>query len=151
MAMLKAPAKVQAEQGGDTSPAFKAAFDLAMQSLYGDGAAAKDVVQAMKSAGDPVDALADTAYRMVEIVDEKTGGTVPDEEMVALAANILGEVAEIAKAAGIQVNGKTIADATRNMLVRYVTEQGMDASQLQQAMGQVDTGQLGAALDKMGG
>ena len=31
-----------------------------------------------------------------------------------------------------------------------VTEQGLDPSQLQQAMGSVDTAALGAALDKQG-
>ena len=37
------------------------------------------------------------------------------------------------------------------MLVRYVTEQGLDPSQLQAAMAQVDPEKLGAQLDKEGG
>ena len=53
------------------------------------------------------------------------------------------------QAAGIEVKGAMIATAMRTMLLRYVTEQGMDASQLQQAMADMDPQALGAALDQM--
>lgn len=149
-----APAGAEAGADGDTgqpqdNPVYQRAFNFALEALYGNGAA-QEVAQAIRAASDPVEGLSETAYRMVEIVDEKTGGEVPDEDLIALAADILGEVAEIAQAAGIEVDGKTIAEAMRDMLIRYVTEQGLDPAQLQQAMGQVDTAALGAALDKQG-
>ena len=62
---------------------------------------------------------------------------------------VLGEVADIAMAAGVDVKGATIAKAVQLMLVRYVTDQGLDATQLQQAMAQVNHEQLGAAMDQI--
>jgi len=134
----------------DAGPAYRAAMMVAMQSLYGKDAAASDVLQAIKSANDTVQAMADTAYKMVQIVDERTRGQVPDEQLVPLASEILGEVAEIMKAGGMVVTGRMIAEATKNMLLRYVREAGLNPAQLQAAMGSVDTSQLGQALDKIG-
>lgn len=129
------------------SGAYDRAMGIAREALYGKEAA-RDVAKAMKAAKDPAEGLANTAYEMVTIADEATEGQVPDEQLVALASEILGEVADIAEAAGVEVKGATIAKAMQMMLVRYVTEQGMDATQLQQAMAAVNTDELGAELDK---
>lgn len=137
----------QGEGAGERDPAYDAAIKLAMDALYG-AEAARDVAQAIRSAQDPVEALANTAYEMVQVVDERTEGQVPDELLVALASEVLGEVVEIAQAAGVQVGGREIAEAMRTMILRFVAEQGGDISQLQQAMGQIDTSQLGALMDK---
>ena len=147
----KAPGAPAAEGSADESnPAYQAAMKIAMQALYGAGGA-KDVAKAIQAASDPAEGLADTAYEMVSIADERTQGQVPDELLVSLATEILGEVADIAQAAGIEVKGAMIATAMRTMLLRYVTEQGLDASQLQQAMAALDPAAVGAQLDKMEG
>jgi len=138
------------EQGEDEHPAYQAAIDMARQVLYANGAA-KDVARALRSASDPVTGLAETAYEMVSTIDEKTQGQVPDELMVSLAAEVLGEVADIGEAAGIKLGGKEISAAMQQMLVRYLTENGIDPSQLQQAMSKVDQDQLGAMLDQHAG
>jgi len=135
---------------GDDNPAYQAALKFAHDALYKNGAA-KDVARAIATAQDPVEARANTAYDMVSTVDEKTNGEVPDELVVSLATDILGEVADIAEAAGVKVKGEQIAGAMQKMLVRYVTENGGDASQLQAAMSQADPAKVGAALDKHAG
>ena len=147
MPSAQQPAQPADNQGDGESPAYAEAMGMARKALYADEAA-RDVAKAMKSAPSPEQGLAETAYEMVSIVDEATQGRVPDEELVALAAEILGEVADIAQAAGVEVKGAVVAKAMQMMLVRYVTEQGLDPSQLQQAMAQVDPEQVGAALDK---
>ena len=134
----------------ESNPAYQQALQLAYQTLYGNGAA-KDVAKAMKSAQNPVDALAHTAYEMVSVIDERTGGKVPPEMLVPLAAEILGEVGDIANAAGVKIGGPEIAAAMQQMLLRYVTEQGLDPSKLQQAMAQVNPQQLGAAIQQHAG
>jgi hypothetical protein len=140
-----------APQGpGENDPAYKQAVQLAQQVLYGNGAA-KDVAKAMKTASNPVDGLAHTAYEMVTVIDERTGGKVPPEMLVSLAAFVLGEVGDIAEAAGIKVGGPEIAAAMQQMLLRYVTEQGLDPKHLQQAMAQVNPAQLGAAIEQHAG
>ena len=141
------PAKAPKGGSGDNSPAYEQAMSVVREGLYG-AEAARDVAKAMRAANDPAEGLATTAYEMVAMADEATQGQVPDEELVSMASEILGEVADIAQAAGIEIKGAVIAKAMQMMLVRYVTEQGMDPTQLQQAMAQVNPDELGAALDK---
>lgn len=137
----------EAQPQGD---AYDAGMDIVRKALYGEEAA-RDMAKALQTAGDPSEGLANAAYEMVTIADEATEGGIPDERLVEFATEVLGEVADIADAAGVTIKGVTIAKAMQMMLVRYVTEQGLDPSQLQAAMAQVDPEKLGAQLDKEGG
>jgi hypothetical protein len=121
----------------EDDPAFQTALQLAMQALYENGAA-REVAQSLQSAPDPVMGLADTAYEMVSVVDERTEGQVPDELLILLAVTILQEVAEIGEAAGVDTSPATVAEAFKQMLLRFLGEQGMDTTQLEQAMAEVD-------------
>jgi hypothetical protein len=138
MEQMAAGEMMDAEGGPDENdPAFQAALQYAMEALYSNGAA-KDVAKALKSAPDPVAGLADTAYEMVSVVDERTDGLVPDELLILLAVTILQEVAEIGEAAGVDTSPTNVAEAFKQMLLRFLGEQGMDTTQLEQAMAQVD-------------
>lgn len=121
----------------EDDPAFQSALQLAMQALY-QNEAARDVAQGLRSAQDPVQGLADTAYEIVSVVDERTEGAVPDELIVLLSITILQEVAEIGEAAGIDTSPTVLAEAFKQMLLRFLGEQGLDTTQLQQAMDEVD-------------
>lgn len=121
----------------DTDPGFQQATQLAMEALYGNEAA-KDVAKSLKGAQNIVDGLANTAYEIVSIVDERTDGAVPDELLVLFATNVLEEVAEIADAAGLAPTPADVASALKQMILRYLGEQGVDTTQLQQAMDQVN-------------
>ena len=132
---------------GSATDAYDSAMTFVRKALYGKEAA-RDVAKSLRAAQDPAQGLADTAYQMVTIADERTNGEIPDEELIAFASEVLGEVADIAKAAGVEVKGAVIAKAVRIMLLRYVSEQGLDITQLQQAMDGVDPEAVGAELDK---
>ena len=136
---LRCSVREPSEEGSPdvNNPAFVQATQLAMQSLYEKGAA-KDVAQQMRAAQDPVKALSDIAYEMTSVIDEKTNGEVPDELIMMLAIKVLTEVGDIAEAAGIQVTAQDIAGAFKDMLLRFLGEQGVDTTQLQQAMDQID-------------
>lgn len=121
----------------DTDPGYTTALRFAMQALYENGAA-NGVAQSLRTARDPVDGLANTAYDIVSIVDERTEGAVPDELFALLGTKILEEVADIGEAAGVKYKPSDIALALKTMILRYLGEQGMDTTQLQQAMDQVD-------------
>jgi hypothetical protein len=121
----------------DTDPGYNQAMEFAMEALYGQ-AAAKDIAKSLKAGGDPVESLANTAYEIVTIVDERTEGAIPDELLVLFAAKILEEVAEIGEAAGVAMQPSDVALALKQMILRFLGEQGVDTSQLQQAMDQVD-------------
>lgn len=129
-----------AEEGGE-SEQYSAAIEYAMQALYKNGGA-KQLAQALRSADDPAQAMADAAYQILQIIDEQTDGSLPDEELAPLAVDVLTEVAEVAEAAGVQVDGQAVAGAMRQMLLRFVQENGGDTSQLEQAMSQVDMSQF---------
>jgi len=129
---------------GDTSgapdennPAFVQATQFAMQALYEKGAA-QDVAKQLRATSDHVQALSDIAYEMTSVIDERTQGQVPDELIVLLAIKVLTEIGDIAEAAGIKVSAQDIAGAFKDMLLRFLGENGMDTSQLQQAMDQID-------------
>jgi len=135
------------------APIDEGAYDEGMaivrKALYG-AKAAKDMAKALKTAQDPAQGLADAAYQMVTIADEATNGSIPDERLIDFASEVLGEVADIATAAGVEIKGAQIARAVQIMLLRYVAEQGLDITELQAAMAQVDPDALGAQLDKEG-
>lgn len=123
------------EEGGDgpgiDDPAYQEALKVAMATLYKQGAA-KALAQSLRAAPSPAQGLADSAYKMTQIVDEQTGGNVPEDLLGALAVQLLGETAEVAEAAGLQIDGKTIAEATRLMLEMYLDDSGADPAQVQQ-------------------
>jgi hypothetical protein len=121
----------------ESSEPFQLAMQYAMEALYSNKAAT-DVAQALKAAPDPVEGLANTAYEMTSVVDERTDGQVPDELIIPLAMQILEEVVEIAEAAGVEFQPSDVAGAFKQMLLRFLGEQGVDTTQLQQAMDQVD-------------
>ena len=121
----------------DTDPGYQQAMAFSMEALYGKEAA-KNVAKSLQTGGNPVDALANTAYEIVSIVDERTEGAIPDELLVLFASRILEEVAEIAEAAGVEMRPSDVALALKQMILRFLGEQGVDTTQLQQAMDQVD-------------
>ena len=121
----------------DSDPGYQQAMAFSMEALYGQEAA-KNVAKSLKTGGDPSEALANTAYEIVSIVDERTEGAIPDELLVLFASNILEEVAEIGEAAGMQYRPSDVALALKQMILRFLGEQGVDTTQLQQAMDQVD-------------
>lgn len=125
------------EPDPDTDPGYNQAVQFAMQAMYGQKAA-KQIAQSLKTASDKVDAMANTAYEIVSITDEKTESAIPDELIAAFATFVLEEVAEIAEAAGLDVQPSDVALALRQMILRFLGEQGVDTTQLQQAMDQVD-------------
>lgn len=150
-AMPQAMPEEQGEQMEDpnANPAYVEALRFAMQALYENGAA-EGVAKSLRLASDPVEGMANTAYEIVSIVEDRTDGAVPDELLVLLATRILEEVADIAEAAGIEVRGSTVAMALKQMILRYLGEQGMDTTQLAQAMDQVDPSEFDRIAEEQG-
>ena len=103
-------------QDPDTDPGYQQAMAFSMEALYGKEAA-KNVAKSLQTGGNPVDALANTAYEIVSIVDERTDGAIPDELLVLFASRILEEVAEIAEAAGVEMRPSDVALALKQMIL----------------------------------
>jgi hypothetical protein len=127
----------QSASPDENNPEFKSAVAYAMQVLY-EQQAAKDVSKSLKAAPSVAEGMANVAYDISSIVDDKTKGAVPDELIILLGMRILEEVADIAEASGLKPSTQDVAQAFKTMLLRFLGENGMDTTQLQQAMDQVD-------------
>jgi hypothetical protein len=129
----------------DGDPAFQAAISMMEETLYNNGAD-EQVAETLRMAPNPVDGLFDTAYQITEILDERTNGEIPDELLGLLAMAVLNEVATIGMSAGVQYSGADISEAFKRMILKFVQEQGYDASQLEQAMSQVNPDEFNQAM-----
>lgn len=129
------PQDMQDEAGevDETNPAFQAAVELGNIALYQEGAA-DNVHQQLLATDDPVAEMANIAYEMTAIADERTEGQVPDELIILLGTVMLNEVADIAIASGIELMPADLAEAMKQMILRYVGEMGHDTRELQVAM-----------------
>lgn len=134
---------INKERGPDTiNPAFAQALKFALSVLYKDGAA-KHVAQQLRSAKNKVDGLADAAYEITRVVDERTNGAVPRDMLGLLGMAILKEVLDIGEAAKMGITPADAAEAFKQMLLRYLGENGADTAQLQQAMDKIDPSVFG--------
>lgn len=131
------PMGEEGEGADESDPVFQQALTYAYEALY-KNQAAKDVAEQLKAAPSVADGMADVAYSITEVIDERTDGEVPDELLMPLAMQVLEEVGEIAEAAGLDPQPEDVAQAFKTMILRYLGEQGIDTTQLQQAMDQVD-------------
>ena len=135
---------------GEDNPVFQQALTFAYEALY-KNEAAKDIAKQLKlQGGGLADNMANVAYEITSIIDERTDGQVPDELLVPLAMNVLEEVSEIAEAAGLDPQPEDVATAFKTMILRYLGEQGVDTTQLQQAMDQVNPADFRSAVGQPG-
>lgn len=146
----EAPEANDSSTPGEDNPVFQQALTFAYEALY-KNEAAKDIAKQLKlQGGNIADNMANVAYEITSIIDERTDGKVPDELLVPLAMNVLQEVGEIADAAGLDPQPEDIAVAFKTMILRYLGEQGVDTTQLQQAMDQVDPASFRDAVGEPG-
>lgn len=142
----EAPESGDDSMSPENSPMFEKAMTFAYEALYKNGAA-NDVAKQLKAAPGLADGMADVAYNITGIVDERTDGEIPDELIAPVAMAILQEVSEIAEAANMDPQPQDVAMAFKTMILRYLGEQGVDTTQLQQAMDQVDPSEFRKAAE----
>lgn len=129
------------DDADESHPAFVAAVEFVKTALYESGAS-DQVNELVKKSQSPIDDLANMAYELTSIADEKTDGQVPDELLVLLASTVLAEVSEIAEASGVQLQAADVASALKMMILRFVGEQGYDTRELHAAMNQVSPDEI---------
>lgn len=141
------------EDGLDEShPAFQAHIDFIGNALYEQGLATK-FADVMGRKQMPIEeTMANISYEMMEIAGEKSGEPLPPELVALFASAVLEQMTEVARAAGVEVAPADIASAFKLMILRFLGEQGMDTTELQQAMDQVDPQVFNqaAAAEEMG-
>lgn len=130
----------------ENEPNYRAGVEYLNEVLYSKGAA-KDISAQLKEAPALVTGMAEIAYDITSIVDERTDGNIPDELLVPMAMQVLEEVVDIAEATGLNPTPEDVALAFRQMILRYLQEQGLDTTQLDQAMNQVDPSVFNKVLE----
>jgi len=116
-------------------------------TLAKDKKALQATIQMLRDASDLPRALAQAAYALVAMVDEKTQGLIADEDLAEVGADTLGVVAEIAEREGLQIGSREIAAATNLMIRQYLEENGevealqaMQEQDIDAAAGEIENG-----------
>ena len=129
---------------------FVKAVNFARKQLYQTGAD-EAIHKMVKSGSKSIDSLAMMAYDLAAKADQVTGGMVMDENLVALGMYILDEVLEVAEASGLEIDDAGIASAFKQMLIRFLQEQGIDTKNLEEAFNKMsaeDFRKIAAKVDE---
>lgn len=143
------------ESGESFTPQQEAALEdfgmAAKAALFGDSGIAEKLAAAVKGAPEPAQALADFAYNLTGMLDEKSGGMLDEELLVPAGAEVLGQVVEVAQAAGLPVDSKVVAQATRLMMARLFKESGASDEDIGQFMSSTNPDEVGTAIEQRDG
>lgn len=136
------------EEGGDSgqSPEYLQARELMLSKLYEEGAA-EGIARSLASAPSIVQGIVDQSMALVDVMEEATQGSVPDEEAMAFVIDIVQEVIEIAKASGTNVRNADIAAAVGEVLAQVVENLGGDSRAIRAEMATIDPEEIGAQLE----
>lgn len=140
-AAAKDQGAAQDSAADENDPGFRQALQFAMSALYQNGAA-KNIAEQLRKSQDIPSALASVAYEIVSITDERTNGSVSDDLLMLFVTYVVEEIVDIARASGVNVSASDIGQAIKQMILRYLGEQGVDTKDLQSAMDEFDTNSL---------
>lgn len=147
----------QVAAGGDQpTPQEQNAMDrvvLACLKIIYDQSTHQDIVQMLsQKKDDPSQALADTTTLLITQVDQKSGGKVPETVILPAAADVLGELADLATKAKIfQVDEKTAAVAMQKMLMSLAEQYGVSPEDVQQLLQSIPKDQIQGMVQQQQG
>jgi hypothetical protein len=126
-------------------PAYLKAKELLLSKLY-EGGAAQGLAQAIGSAPDLKTGVVDQIMALLDVMEEATQGSVPDELVIPFVIETTAEVLQIAEAAGSPVPNDMAAEVVSEVLARVVENLGGDASAIRQEMASIDKAELSKAM-----
>lgn len=140
MQMRPMQAAMPDTDGDLPEPQYEDAVDRVM-TAFAQAITADGMREPLLAAVQSPEAMANFAYDVLQALDEKSGATIPEEVLPAVAFEAVGTLAEVADAAGAEGDPEQMAaQATQIMLMRFLTEAGMDPQQVQEVMQSVDLG-----------
>lgn len=134
----------------ESNPAYAKAMDMVMAKLY-DEDISDGIAKAINQSDDKAKAIVEQAKLLLDLADDATQGSVPDELYLPFAFDVFSEVVEIAQAAGTPISGSVVATATREFITVVVEDLGGDLTQVKEAMAQINPDELGASMEQAGG
>lgn len=116
--------------------AYQEGTKFVNDELYG-GQTGDDIARAIEGNKNPEDILAFLTLQLVVKADEVTGGNMAEENYIPFAADVLEEVAEVAEAAGVEVDEVMIGNIFKKMIINWLKDNGVDTTQIEQSMSQI--------------
>lgn len=130
-------------EGGDPegNPAYVKAKELMLSKLYEEGAA-EGLAQAILSAPDPVQGVVDQTMALLDVMEQATQGSVPDELVMAFVVDAISEVVEIAEQAGAPIGEEQVVVVVREVLAQVVDTLGGDSTAIREEMASIDPAEV---------
>jgi hypothetical protein len=148
------PEADEAPSEDDATPEEQDAYEkgvVAIMRVLYDSNAADPIVESIVNAGGDPDSIAKATLSLMQSIDERTGGQIPETVLAPLATEALTQIVELVEAAGVEVGGRGIAQALQIMLLDFMTEYGADPAQIKEALASVDTEAVGKLIDQQRG
>lgn len=137
------------EAGGEDpeqNPAYKQALEMMLSKLYEEGAA-EQLGQALAQAPDKVKGIAEQTLMLLDVMEQMTDGSVPDELVMPFVMEATQEVIKIAQMAGVNLGNADLAVAIGEILAGVVENLGGDSSAIRQEMASLDHNEIGRAME----
>jgi hypothetical protein len=138
----------QEEVPEEQDQALIAAYQWVHSQLY-QGPVGEQIAEVVGSMPNPVAALSDISYKLTQAADTQTQGQIAEENLVPLAVFVMNEVLEMAEKAGATVSSADVSKIFKKMIITYLKDNGMDTTQIEQAMAAVDDNEFAAMADGM--
>lgn len=130
----------------EDNPAYRQALEMMLSKLYEDGAA-QGIGEAIAAAPDKVKGLAEQTLLLLDVMEQMTDGSVPDELVMPFVIEATQEVIQIAMAAGVNIGSAEMAAAIGEILAGVVDNLGGDSSAIRQEMANIDPGEIARAME----
>lgn len=137
------PAQSGPAQGDDaeSNPAYLKAKELMLSKLYEEGVA-DGLGQAILAAPDPLQGVIDQVMALLDVMEQATQGSVPDELVMPFVVDTISEVVEIAEKVGVQLAEDQIAVVVREVLAQVVETLGGDSTAIREEMASIDPAEV---------
>lgn len=113
------------EESGPVDPDAERVILAGIKMLYDDASHAAVVEQLKAGANDPAGTIALTAFTLMQTLDEKAGGKIPEEALVAGAAGLLTEIVNLAQQSKALPVDDSTESAAMQRLVQLAIENGI--------------------------
>ena len=115
--------------------------------LFQDGEAKDGVIRQLKAGADnPPQAIADVVRNIIGALDAQSGNTIPQVVVLPAAAELVGEVAEVAKAHGelFDVDQRILGQATQLTVAGLAEDYGVDPNEIKEMLDSIPQEQMQA-------
>lgn len=135
-----------AQQGDTVSPEDQNSYTrtvLAGLKVLGDPKSNAQILQTLQQGDQPDAALANVTASIMTELDRQSQGKIPEVVIIPAAMEILSELGDVAQKAGVfEVNDQVLTAAAQQLVLKLLTEYGVDPQDVDTVMQQLDQGKV---------